>query len=451
MTKDEIQKAVESSKGNQVRFAVVDMDGVLRGKSISKVKFMKSIDQNIGFCNVIFGWDMNDQVYDHSDVTGWHTGFPDSVATIDLSTYRTIPWNDNIPFFIADFHQSDDLSGVCPRTLLKNIEVRCRDMGYSPFFASEYEWYNFQETPQSLREKDTKDPEPLTPGMFGYSMLRSTQNKEYFNALVEQLHQFGIPVEGMHTETGDGVYEACIEYTSVVEAADKSALFKTGTKEISHQHGIMASFMAKWSHSLPGCGGHIHQSLWDDKGKKNLFFENRGDRKISSLLEHYLAGQLHCLPEIMPMFAPNVNSYKRFVSGSWASTSVSWGIDNRTTALRVVPAGAEGSRLETRVPGADANPYLAMAAALASGLYGIKNKLTLDTPQTRGNEYENKKSKGLPRSLKEAVDRMKSSSIPAELFGESFIQHFLYSREWEWEQFSKEITDWELKRYFEII
>ncbi|WP_234572349.1 glutamine synthetase family protein [Rhodohalobacter sp. 614A] len=451
MTREEIIKAVKEHDSEQVKFAVADMDGILRGKSISKDKFIKSLDDNIGFCNVVFGWDANDAVYDNSKVTGWHTGYPDSLATIDLSTFRKIPWNNNIPFFLGDFQNDEELSEVCPRSLLKRISAKCKELGFQPKFSNEYEWFNFRETPQSLKEKDHQNPTPLTPGMFGYSILRSSLESEYFNDLFDQLRAFEVPLEGLHTETGDGVYEAAIEYTDVLEAADRSILFKTGVKEIAYRHDIIASFMAKWNINLPGCSGHIHQSLWDKNGEMNLFYDASGDLHLSKLLEQYIAGQLYCLPHILPMYAPTVNSYKRFVAGSWASTTVSWGIENRTTALRAIPAGKTSTRLETRVPGADINPYLAMAAALASGLYGIKNNLSLDISPTKGNEYTQSGNKALPKTLKEATDAMKSSDVPKELFGEAFTDHFIKTREWEWDQYSKQVTNWELQRYFEII
>ncbi|REL24088.1 glutamine synthetase [Rhodohalobacter sp. SW132] len=450
-TKDEIAGLIESHPSNHIKVAVTDIDGVLRGKLISKKIFLKALHSGTGFCNVIFGWDVNDNVYEDSKVTGWHTGFPDSKVTIDPGTFRAIPWENDTPFFLADFNQSKELSGVCPRSLLKKVEKECHSMGYRPFFSSEYEWYNFSETPQSLSEKGGVNPTPFTPGMFGYSMLRASQQNDYFNALAEELSLFHVPVEGIHTETGDGVYEACIEYTTVLEAADRSVLFKNGVKEIASRFDIMPSFMAKWNNHLPGSGGHIHQSLWDEDGSKNLFYDEERKEKYSELMEHYIAGQLHCLPYILPLYAPTVNSYKRFVSGSWASTSVSWAVDNRTTALRVIASGPEAARLETRVPGADANPYLAIAAALASGLYGIKNRLTLNTPQTEGNEYSRDTSEQLPATLKDATEKMKASDLPAELFGKAFTEHFIYTREWEWKQFSQAVTDWELKRYFEII
>jgi len=451
MNNQDIVNKIEAYEGSHIKFGVVDIDGVLRGKMISKKKFLKSVSQKIGFCNVLFGWDVNDRVYDDSKVTGWHTGFPDSAASIDLTTYRTIPWNDNIPMFLADFSPSVELQDVCPRNLLRRIDEKCRKGGYIPKFSTEYEWFNFLETPQTFSDKGKLNPEPLTPGMFGYSFLRSSQYHEYMNDLVVQMEAFGIPIEGIHTETGDGVYEACIEYSDLMEAADRSVLFKTGVKEIAFRHGVMASFMAKWSNDFPGSGGHIHQSLWSGKSGNNLFYNQESKNDIPQILEYYIAGQLHCLPEILPMYAPTVNSYKRFVPGSWASTSVSWARDNRTAALRVVPGRENSSRLETRVPGADANPYLAMAAALASGLYGIENKLTLDVAETQGNEYSNPEARKLPSNLQDSVSRMKTSDLAKDLFGKTFVDHFVYTREWEWEQFSKKVTDWELERYFEII
>lgn len=451
MIKEDVIRKINEYEGNKIKFAVTDIDGILRGKIISKSKFLKALDEGLGFCNVIFGWDVNDVVYDNSTVTGWHTGYPDANVSIDLSTYRTIPWDENIPFFLGDLRDSDALSEVCPRSLLVRIAGKCRNMGYKPLFANEFEWFNFRETPQSIKEKDYQDPKPLTPGMFGYSILRSSQNAPFFNAVNDLLHQFGIPLEAQHTETGDGVYEASIEYTDILEAADRGVLFKSGVKEIASRHEIIASFMAKWSNDFPGCSGHIHQSLWDENEEQNLFYDASRAHNISELLEHYIAGQLYCLPHILPMYAPTVNSYKRYVAGSWASTSVSWGIDNRTTALRVIPSGSTAARLETRVPGADANPYLSMAASLASGLYGIEHQLSLNIPKTEGNEYENSNKRPLPGTLQEAVEAMKSSDIPKELFGTGFTDHFIRTREWEWEQFSKKVTNWELKRYFEII
>jgi len=236
-----------------------------------------------------------------------------------------------------------------------------------------------------------------------------------------------------------------------LEAADRAVVFKSSVKEIAHRHGIIASFMAKWNENLPGCSGHVHQSLWSANGKDNLFVDKKNKTGISALMESYIAGQLHCLPSILPMYAPTINSYKRLVEGAWAPTTLTWAMDNRTTALRVLAGSAGSTRLETRVVGSDSNPYLAMAACLASGLYGIKNKLKLKTPATKGSGYADTKNGTLPKNLWEATQNMKESALAKELFGETFVAHFTSTREWEWRQFSKVVTDWELKRYFEII
>ncbi len=212
----------------------------------------------------------------------------------------------------------------------------------------------------------------MTPGMFGYSVLRASQEGSYFHDLFDSLKKFNVPLEGIHTETGPGVYEAAMLYSEVLEAADRAVLFKSGVKEIAHHHGIIASFMAKWNENLPGCSGHVHQSLWSAGKKENLFYDKKSKTGISPLMESYIAGQLQCLPYVLPMYAPTINSYKRLVEGAWAPTTLTWAIDNRTTALRVLKGGASSTRLETRVVGSDSNPYLAIAACLASGLYGIK-------------------------------------------------------------------------------
>ncbi len=348
-------------------------------------------------------------------------------------------------------NEKDEPLDICPRQLLKKIRKQAGNEGFLPYFSQEFEWYNFAETPLSLNDKNFKNPTPLTPGMFGYSLLRSSLNQPFFNDLFHLLSKFNIPLEGLHTETGPGTYEAAITYSEIVEAADRAVLFKTAVKEIAYKNGIMATFMAKVNENLPGCGGHVHQSLWDANRKKNLFFYESDPNKMSTVMKSYIAGQLHCLPYILPMSAPVINSYKRLVEGAWAPTTLTWAVDNRTVALRVLSASAKSCRLETRVIGSDVNPYLAMAASLASGLYGIRNKLKLKQPATTGNGYTDLSNGTLPKTLDEATQMMKQSPIAKELFGEKFTAHFIQTREWEWRQHLRAVTDWEMKRYFEII
>ena len=452
MNEEQIKKYIKENDIQKIKFGFADIDGVLRGKVIHPIKFMNGLETGYGFCDVVWGWDSSDAIYDNVKLTGWHTGYPDQLCRIDLSTMRNVPWDNDIPFFLADFSKADgeDLP-ACGRSLLKRIAKQCTDMGYHPEFAQEFEWFNFAETPQSLQEKDFTNLESLTPGMFGYSILRTSLNDNFYNDLFDLMLQFNIPLEGLHTETGPGVYEAAILHDEVLAAADKAVLFKTAVKEIANKQGVMATFMAKWNENLPGCSGHIHQSLWNKDQSKNLFYSADDEYNMSDLHKHYLAGQLHCLPQILPMYAPTINSYKRLVEGAWAPTTVTWGVDNRTTALRVIHTSEKYTRLETRIPGSDTNPYLAMAAALASGLYGIKNKLPLNIPATTGNGYEDKRNGSLSPNLFEAATIMKNSSLAKELFGDAFVDHFTNTRLWEWRQYGKSVTDWELKRYFEII
>jgi glutamine synthetase len=460
----EVLRRLAEDQVEKVKLAVTDIDGVLRGKVISFDKFRSIVEKGFGFCDVVFGWDAADKAYDNGVFTGWHTGYPDALAVVDVGTFRRVPWEGDIPFFLADFRKGGDESGkgktesrksagsqiggrrqadgggeslgICPRGLLKRVIRRAAEAGYSAYFSQEFEWFNYK--------ADTR--EPMTKGMFGYSIVRASQGSAYFNDLFDNLGKWGVPLEGLHTETGPGVYEAAISYAEVLEAADRAVLFKTGVKEIAHRHGILPTFMAKVSETLPGCSGHVHQSLWKD-GMNVFYAEARG---MSPLMESYMAGQLHCLPYILPMIAPTVNSYKRLVEGAWAPTTLTWAIDNRTVALRALTGGATSTRLETRVVGSDANPYLAMAACLAMGLYGIREGLKLPE-ETKGNGYADKRNGVLPHNLWEATQAMKASPLAGELFGEEFVDHFVRTREWEWRQFGQVVTDWELKRYLEII
>ena len=452
MSAEEILNYVRQHPSGKVKLAFADIDGVLRGKYVSAEKFASIAEKGMTFCDVIFGWDAADVLYDKPGVTGWHTGYPDSPASIDLSTFRKIPWENDIPFFLGELNTKEGLpSPVCPRQLIRKVLADANNAGFSPVFAQEFEWFNFAETPDSAHEKQFRDLKPLTPGMFGYSILRSTLKNPFFSDLFDLLKKFNVPIEGLHTETGPGTIEAAIAHSGLLEAGDRAVLFKTAVKEIAYKHNIMATFMAKINENLPGCGGHVHQSLWDLTGNHNLFYDDSDKQKLSETAKRYIAGQLHCLPHILPMFAPTINSYKRLVEGAWAPTTLTWGIDNRTVALRVLNGGSASCRVETRVIGADVNPYLALSACLAAGLYGIRHGLALDQPATVGNGYQDESNGRIPYTLKDATDNMKNSPIAKELFGDIFVDHFVQTRDWEWRQHLKVVTEWEYKRYFEII
>ncbi len=444
---ESVRLVFEERKVAKVKVGGFDVDGVLRGKYVSLEKFFSAAQGGLGFCDVIFGWDCADQLYDNAQVTGWHTGYPDALATIDLSTFRMIPWEPGTAAFLLDFcDRGGRPLGISPRQVLQRVLARAERMGLEARLAAEYEFFLFRETPDSARAKGFHGLVPLSPGMFGYSWLRASESRELVHALQDQLAAFDVQIEGFHTETGPGVFEAAIAVDAGLRAADKAALFKTAVKEIAHPDGLMPCFMAKWNERLPGCSGHVHCSLWE--GQRNAFSDGAGG--MSRLMEQALAGQLALMPELTAVVAPTVNSYKRMVEGAWAPTTATWGVENRTTALRAIPGSAKCTRIEHRQAAADMNPYLAMAVVVGSALWGIEHGMTPPAP-VRGNAYQASGAPALPRSLAEATRRLRESAAAREILGADFVEHFARTREWEVRQFERAVTTWELERYLEII
>ncbi len=446
--------ALRQSGAQKVKVAVTDIDGVLRGKYLHRDKFLGAAEPypsgGFGFCDVILGWDMMDVCYDNTSAIGWQHGFPDALARLDFNTARHVPWDNNVPFFLGEFVNADGTPHpICPRQTLKKVLKRAEQMGFQAMTGMEFEWYNFSETPQSWADKKGVGATPLTPGMFGYSLLRVNQNREFFNAIMDDMLAFRVPVEGLHTETGPGVFEVAIGFSEALEQADRAVLFKTGAKEIGARFGIMPTFMAKPHQPLPGCSGHIHQSLSD--GKNNLFYDPKSPTKMSKLFESYLAGQINCMMEFGPMIWPTINSYKRLVDGFWAPVKPTWGVDNRTASFRVIAGSSKATRLETRCPGADVNPYLAMAAVIAAGLDGVEKGLKLTALPITGTNQGADHIARAPRTLIETTRNFQKSTIARDWLGDSFVDHFAATREWEWRQWLDAVTDWEMKRYFEII
>ncbi len=442
--------ALSADGSSKVKVAVCDMDGVLRGKYLHADKFRSVAEGGFGFCDVVLGWDMHDVTYDNTSLTGWQHGFPDALARIDLGTARRVPWDGNVPFFLGDFVNADGSPHpVCPRQTLKRVLARAEKLGFQPMCGMEFEWFNFRETPETWAAKNGQPPTPVTQGMFGYSLLRMSDNPGFFNALMDDMLAFNVPLECLHTETGPGVYEAAISFSTALEQADRAVLFKSGAREIGKRFGIMPSFVAKWRKDLPGCSGHIHQSLSD--GQNNLFYDASSPRKMSKLFESYLAGQIACMMDFGPMLWPTINSYKRLVDGFWAPVKPTWGIDNRTASFRVLVGSPKATRLETRCPGSDVNPYLAMAAVVAAGLHGVEQGLKLTTPPITGTNAGGENVPRAPRSLLETTRVFRESAVARDWLGDAFVDHFSATRDWEWRQWEDAVTDWELRRYFEII
>ncbi len=440
---------VEERGLSHIKVGLFDNDGIMRGKYMSKAKFFASLEKGFAFCDVVLGWDSKDQLYDNAKYTGWHTGYPDAPVRILPHSCREIIEEEGMLLFIAEF--TDSAEAVCPRGTLRKVLKHADKLGFDAFSALEYEFFLFNETPQSAREKNFRNLETITPDWFGYSMIRNSVHSDLYKAILEMGESMDFPIEGLHSETGPGVIEAAIGVDGAEAAADKAALFKTYMKVLAQKRGLMATFMAKWSIDYPGQSGHIHISLKNKDGS-SAFFDPSQEHNMSKVQRHFLAGQQRLMPEFLCMIAPTINSYTRMIPGFWAPTDATWGVENRTTALRVIPGSASSQRVEYRLGAADANPYLALAAAMASGLYGIMQEWEPHA-QVKGNAYEQDHDNelALPSTLWEAAQRFKQSKAARTMFGDEFVDHFAASREWEEREFRKHVTDWEMDRYFEII
>ncbi len=452
---------LESRGVTRAKIGGFDVDGVLRGKYVSLEKLKSALGGGFGFCDVIFGWDIADVLYDSlaqaGGVTGWHTGYPDAHAVLDPATTRLIPWEPGTAAMLADFR---DAGGgphpACPRSLLRRVVDHAAELGFSAKLACEFEFFLFHETPHSLHEKGFHDLRSLTPGMFGYSWVREGQQRTLMNAILDGMRAFDVEIEALHTETGPGVVEAAIRYDDALAAADKAALFKVGMKQIAHEAGLSVTFMAKWNASLPGSSGHLHQSLW--RAGENVFSDSGSPTGsldgMSRTMRHYVGGQCALMPELTALYSPTVNAYKRYVPGVWAPLTATWGVENRTTAIRLIGLGTPAARVEYRQTAADINPYIAMATCLAAGLYGIEHEIE-PPPPVRGDagagDAADPGRRPLPRTLAEATRLLAESAAAREILGEGFVDHYVRTRLWEVRQYERAVTDWELRRYFEAV
>ncbi|KAG0249518.1 hypothetical protein BG011_009219 [Mortierella polycephala] len=395
-----------------------------------------------------------------------------------------------MPFFLLSFLDpvTKEPLAVCPRGLLKRVTDELASLGWEAMCGAEFEFFNFKESPESLASKGHTKPEALTPGMFGYSLLRPSLNQDYFYGVFDECKKFGVNIESFHTETGPGVFEAALAYDTATNMADMANLFKLSVKQLGLKHGIMPTFMAKPYGDQPGCSGHLHFSLRDIISKANLFAASPssattpppetndddppvwersvpGVEHMSQIMKWFTAGLLTGLPSIMAIMAPNINSYKRLVENHWAPVTVSWGIESRISAIRVIgppQCDAKGTRLEMRVGGADINPHLAIASCLAMGLWGIKNKLPMPVGPTTagvevnsakdGNGHVKVKAERLPKSLKDSAEAMLApESIARQVLGDAFVDHYGATRLNEYRIWETAVTTWETKRYFELV
>jgi glutamine synthetase len=434
-------------RATHARFFITDIDGVCRGKHLSGDRMAELLDHGGTIASAVFGWDIADDLYTADvDFAGLHSALGEVGLRLDPATARRLPWDDDRWVLIGE-HLTPDGSPLpqCPRQVLQRVLDQARERGYTAQVGVEYEWYVLDETERSVRDKGYRGLSTATQSITNYSPFRIDAQKAFVDDLFRWLPAVDIPIEALHTEAGPGNLEVAIRYGEALSSADRAALFKQSVREIGRRHGLLSTFMAKWSPAYGGCGQHLHQSLWQNGA--NAFHAPEQPHGISDTLRHYIAGQLHALPDLMALYAPFVNSYKRLVDGMLAPVLANWGVDDRHVALRVVPGSARSLRLETRVPGADANPYLIIAASVAAGLYGIAHRLEPGAARVPGVAGDRR----LPRTLAEATQRMAESALARELLGEAFVEHFVQTRRWELRRFESAVTDWELARYLELV
>ncbi len=441
LTMDELRADVESGAVDTVVACFTDMQGRLMGKRLDAEFFLD--EQAAGHsgegCNYLLALEMEMDPVAGYAIASWERGYGDFALVPDLATLRRIPWHEATAMVQCDVHWHDGKPvGPSPRQVLKAQVEKARGLGLEPMFGSELEFFLFRESYLEAHYKHYHDLTPSVPYILDYHILGSSFDEPFLREVRTSMKGAGMIVESSKGEAWAGQHEINFRFQDALRAADDHAVYKTGIKEIAFQRGCSVTFMAKPHHEWVGSSCHIHSSLWRDG--KNAFADE------SEEFRHYLAGQIACLADLAVFVAPVVNSYKRFAAGSWAPTTLAWGYDNRTCGFRVVGHGSS-VRPETRIPGADANPYLAFAALLAAGLYGIEHELEL-APPLEGNAYLSHE-KRFPHALRVAIERLESSAVARELLGDEVIDHYLNYARTEQELFDRTVTGYERERMFE--
>jgi glutamine synthetase len=416
-----------------------DIDGLWRGKRISARYFSDAAHAaGTNICNILFGWDLQDELIPDLTYTGWHTGYPDVNLRPDLSTLRVAAGEPGVATVLCDMYEPDGTPlEMSPRGVLRRVIERAERLGYQPIAAYEFEFYLFEGSPRELARRHWRDLEPINAGNHTYSVYRDSGTDHVIGLIRDRLVELGVFIETSNSEHGAGQFEVNIHYSDAMTAADSALLLKHTVKEIAAQHGLTASFMAKINADQAGSSGHVHQSLRSTSDGSALF--SNSATELSELGMSYLAGLVAGARELTALYLPTVNSYKRVEGGQWAGSSSTWGLDNRTVAIRSIPSTGPGARVEN-------------AANIASGLYGIEQQLSAP-PAVVGNAYEKDTdaSLRLPNTLQSAIDAFGASDIAKEYLGAGFVRHFVETRKWELHKYNAAVTDWEIARYLEHI
>lgn len=451
LTREELLHEIEEGAIETVLAVLPDWYGRLVGKRLTGRYFAATVAEH-GWhaCDYLLACDMEMDPVPGYAFTSWESGYGDMRCVLDWSTLRRAAWLPKTAIVLCDpIGDGGDPIEVAPRRILKRQLARAAEMGFVAKGGAELELYLFQETYNSARRKHWHDLVSFGSYVEDYNVFQGTKEEPVIGAIVRALEKSGVPMEGSKGEWGPGQQELNVEYCELLEQADRNVLTKHAAKEIAHEKGLAVTFMAKWDERFAGSGLHQHVSLWNAQGNANVFPGSRrlGDIACSDTFRFFLGGLLAHAAELIAFWAPSVNSYKRFQSASFAPTAIAWSVDNRTAGFRVV-GEEDGLRIESRIPGADANPYLAWAATLAAGLEGIARRAE-PPPPFAGDVYA---ARALPRvapTLREGIARLESSALARQAFGEEVVRHYLHFLKTEQRKFDEIVTSWERGRFFE--
>jgi glutamine synthetase len=449
MTIDELRTEIATGVIDTIVVAMADMAGQLVGKRFQAQYFLDGGGEETHACDYLLANDIDMEPVPGYAASGWDKGYGDFVLKPDQSTLRRVPWLDGTALVLADVldHRHEPVPHG-PRNMLRRQLDRLAALGMRAEFASELEFYVFDESYEAIAARNYHSPKTTSRYIEDYHVFQTTKEEPLMRAIRNGLQGAGIPVENSKGEWGPGQAEINVRHAGPLEMADRHVILKNAIKEIAHAQGKAVTFMAKWRYDLAGSSSHIHQSLWDQAGETPLFADQAGPHGMSLLMRHYLAGQLGHAGEISYFLAPFINSYKRFQTGTFAPTRAVWSVDNRTAGFRLCGAHTKSVRVECRVGGADLNPYLAFAALIAAGLAGIEAKLDLEPP-FEGDAYRGERLTDIPKTLRSATDMLRRSKLLRSAFGDAVVDHYVHAAEWEQFEYDRRVTDWELRRGFE--
>lgn len=450
LTLEELREAVDDGRIDTVIVAFPDMQGRLMGKRFQAQFFVDDGGHETHACDYLLADDIDMEPVPGYQAANWAKGYGDFVLKPDLDTLMLTPWLPGTALVLCDVldHHHHAPLAHSPRAILKAQLARLADRGLTAFFASELEFYLFDEDYRSLQERRYRDPKTAGTYIEDYHIFQTSKEEPVLRAMRNHLQAAGIPVENSKGEWGPGQEELNIRYAEALTMADRHVVMKNAMKEIAHTHGKAITFMAKWAYDLAGSSCHIHMSLRDAGGQVPLFPDLAADYGMSTLMRQFMAGQLHYAPDVTYFLAPYINSYKRFQNATFAPTKTVWSRDNRTAGFRLCGEGTKAVRTECRIGGADLNPYLAFAGLLAAGLKGIEDALELPPPFD-GDAYGVAGLPDIPTTLRAATAALDGSAMMREAFGDGVVDHYVHTARWEQLEYDRRVTDWELMRGFE--